>query len=117
MIITLSRKAMVRKVNYLLSTVNLTFDLLIGLKKRTIYNLLKKAAKINPDLALEKQELKELAKLISQEKLTSKKLIDAYKTLLKVEDTIEVENKETEVEPIESTFVFSFFDRKQIIRV
>lgn len=114
----LSSKSLFKKVNYLLATANLSFDLLVGLRKGTIYRLLKKAAKINGELHLEKQELKELAALIANYSITAKEVVRVYKKLLKVTDLIESSNDEEFIFSFEETpYIGTFFDKKQIIRV
>lgn len=107
-----------KRVNYLLSTVNLSFELLMGLRKGTIYRLLKKAAKINKELYLDKSELKEIARQISQYSLTAKEVVRVYKKLLKIEDMID-NSKQTEfvISFDENPFIGTFFDKKQVIRV
>lgn len=115
---SLSHKSLMKKVNYLLSTVNLSYSMLVGLRKGTIYRLLKKAAKINPDLHLEKDQLKEVARQISQYSLTAKQAVKVYKKILKLKDLIEVEQKqENTIIFEEEIYLGTFFDKKQIIRV
>ena len=115
---SLSSRTLMKKVNYLLSTVNLSFEMLVGLRKGTIYRLLKKAAKINPELNLDKQELKEIANQIASYSLTAKETVRIYKKLLKLEDLIENSlEEEHELSFDANVFLGTFFDKKQIIRV
>lgn len=113
-----SNKTLMKRVNYLLSTVNLSFDLLVGLRKGTIYRLLKKAAKINKELYLDKSELKEVARQISQYSLTAKEVVRVYKKLLKLEDMIDnSQQAEFQISFEGNPFMGTFFDKKQVIRI
>ncbi len=109
-------KQLYKRLSYLLSTVNISFELLSELSWKQIYKLLRKASKINSKFSTDKKELKQLAKdfvLYSKEQVVTENIAGIFKeTIAVVFETV----KETYLNLFVYPFINLFWSKRQIIR-
>ena len=114
---TIGKKQILKRINYLLKSVNLSLNLVQSLKWRKAYKLLKKAAKINDNFDLPNSELKEYAKLIVSAENKIEKSKNTYKIIgIKFIPKSKEKQKFTFV-PFIKLFLTLFTDKHTVLQV
>lgn len=110
-----SKRSLIKKISWMLESANLSFELLEGVSWRKVYRILKKVIKYTEINQFDKHELKEIAKLFAEGKLSDNKKANIAKLILKIKEKYE-EKEEELIIHYSWPFLGTFFDKKQIIR-
>ena len=114
---TIGKRQILKRINYLLKGVNLSLNLVQSLKWRKVYKLLKKAAKINDNFDLPKNQLKEYAKLIVSTKSKIEESKNTYK-IIGIKFTPKTKEKQKFVfVPFIKLFITLFTDKHTVLQV
>ena len=110
-----SKKSLIKKLNWLLESVNFSVEILEGASWKKVYRILKKVIKYKEIKQFSKSEIKNIAKLFSEGKLSEKKKVNIAKLILKIKEKYENDIDDININ-YSWPFLGTFFDKKQIIR-
>ena len=111
----LSKRKILNLTDAWLHDANLSLSLLKGVKPSKIFKLLKKVMMVHDIASYDKNELKELAKAISNKELFSNKAIKAIKVFFKFELKENITKLKKQIIIVINPVLSLFFAKKQIL--